>query len=64
MRGKGSVYQEGKPRGEFQVRRYLLLFWTLVLMTATLMGQTNQGAIAGNVLDPSGALVPNAKITA
>jgi hypothetical protein len=40
----------------------------LILAIATLMGsalgQTNQGAIAGNVSDPTGALVPNAKITA
>ncbi len=27
-------------------------------------GQTNDGSIAGNVQDPSGALIPNAKITA
>jgi Carboxypeptidase regulatory-like domain len=27
-------------------------------------GQANQGSIAGNVLDPAGALVPNAKMTA
>src|SRR5580704_9514145 len=40
----------------------------LILAIATLMGsalgQTNQGAIAGNVSDPTGALVPNEKITA
>lgn len=29
-----------------------------------MFGQTNQGSIAGNVVDPSGALVPNAKLTA
>ena len=28
------------------------------------IAQTNQGAISGNVLDPSGALVPNVAITA
>src|SRR5450432_2132847 len=40
----------------------------VVLAIATLLGsafgQANQGAIAGNVSDPTGALVPNAKITA
>jgi len=40
----------------------------MILVIATFLGsavgQTNQGSIAGNVSDPSGALIPNAKITA
>jgi len=40
----------------------------VILAVVTLLGsawaQTNQGSIAGNVIDPSGALVPNAKIVA
>ena len=36
----------------------------LSILTATAVAQTNEGAIAGNVLDPSGAMVPNAKISA
>src|ERR1700733_6791406 len=35
-----------------------------MLLLGTVVGQTNQGSIAGNVIDPSGALVGNAKITA
>jgi len=36
----------------------------ILLLSAVMFGQTNQGSIAGNVVDPSGALVPNAKLTA
>jgi hypothetical protein len=36
----------------------------IFLLSAVMFGQTNQGSIAGNVVDPSGALVPNAKLTA
>lgn len=41
-------------------------FFPLVaaMMFSTAVAQSNQGAIAGNVTDPSGALVANAKITA
>ena len=63
MRGNRSVDQDGKPHST-GVRKFFLLFWMSLLLTATLLGQTNQGSIAGNVVDPSGALVPNAKITA
>ncbi|HEY1462695.1 MAG TPA: TonB-dependent receptor [Terriglobales bacterium] len=42
-----------------------LQFALVMAMTLGLaVGQTNQGSIAGNVLDPSGAVVPNVKITA
>src|SRR5215469_5824706 len=41
-------------------------FFPLVaaMLFSTAVAQTNQGSIAGNVTDPSGALVANAKITA
>ena len=49
-------------------RRTLLCMLMCVLMMGVLTGmafaQANQGAIAGSVSDPSGALIPNAKITA
>lgn len=35
-----------------------------LLLAGIALGQANQGSIAGNVQDPAGALVPNAKITA
>ena len=51
-----------------QVRKLVVLCFSLALVAVMLFSpaaaQTNQGSIAGNVLDPSGALVPNAKITA
>ena len=37
---------------------------TVLLLSAAMLGQTNQGSIAGNVIDSSGALVSNAKVTA
>ncbi|MBV8807138.1 MAG: TonB-dependent receptor [Acidobacteriaceae bacterium] len=36
----------------------------LVVFCATLGGQTNEGSISGTVLDPSGAVVPGATVTA
>src|SRR5579863_2505585 len=51
-----------------QVRRFVVLTLSLALVAVVLfsnaIAQTNQGSIAGNVVDPSGALVANAKITA
>jgi len=49
--------------------RYLATGATLVILAITTLlgsalGQSNQGSIAGNVSDPTGALVPNAKIIA
>lgn len=42
----------------------VLLAVIAVLFTSIASGQENQGAIAGNVTDPSGALVAGAKLTA
>ena len=36
----------------------------VTLLFSPLAAQTNQGSIAGNVIDPSGAMVANAKIVA
>lgn len=36
----------------------------LSLFSAIALGQANQGAIQGNIVDPSGAMVPDAKVTA
>jgi hypothetical protein len=50
-----------------QMRRLAVFaFFPLVmaLLLSTAMAQTNQGSIAGNVTDPSGALLSGAKITA
>lgn len=44
--------------------RYLAALVAVVWLAAFAHGQTNQGQIAGNVLDPSGAAVPDAQITA
>ncbi|HUK48223.1 MAG TPA: carboxypeptidase-like regulatory domain-containing protein, partial [Terriglobales bacterium] len=41
---------------------FSLLVTTILVSTVT--AQTNQGSIAGNVSDPSGAMVPNAKVVA
>jgi hypothetical protein len=42
----------------------LLLLTVLFLLSALAVGQLNQGSIAGNVVDPTGALVAGAKLTA
>ena len=34
----------------------------LTLASAITLGQTNRGGISGNILDPSGALVPGANV--
>ncbi len=41
-----------------------LLLVTALLFSAAANGQENQGAIAGNVVDPTGAVVVGAKLTA
>ena len=41
-----------------------ICFVFLVLSTSFAFGQANQGAIEGNIQDPSGALVPKATVTA
>ena len=46
-----------------RIRIALLPFVTTMLVSAV-FGQANQGSIAGNVLDPSDAVVARAKITA
>ena len=38
--------------------------FSFLLLACVATAQTNEGAIAGNVLDPSGAVVPNARIVA
>lgn len=48
-------------------RRFSLVVCSLffaITLVFTAAAQTNQGSIAGNVSDPSGAMVPNAKIMA
>jgi Carboxypeptidase regulatory-like domain len=47
---------------KLSVFAFFPLFVAFLMSTAT--AQTNQGSIAGNVTDPSGALVSGAKITA
>src|SRR5271170_6942926 len=42
----------------------LLMALTVFTFCSTALGQANQGAIAGVVVDSSGAVVPNAKLTA
>jgi len=44
--------------------RLTAAFVALLFTAAIAPAQTNQGQIAGNVLDPSGAAVPNATVTA
>jgi hypothetical protein len=46
------------------MRRSLLVFALLLVCVGLANGQTFRGAINGNVTDPSGAIVPGAKVTA
>jgi hypothetical protein len=49
---------------ESSILRYCLTFLVILLVASgTLAQSTTDGAIAGTVLDPSGAAVPNAKVT-
>ncbi len=50
---------------EFRTGSVFLVFMLLLSMLgARSWAQTNQGQLAGNILDPSGAAVPNAQISA
>jgi hypothetical protein len=42
----------------------MISFVWLLVVPALLQGQTDRGAITGTVLDPAGAAIPNAKVTA
>ncbi|MBZ5679879.1 MAG: TonB-dependent receptor [Acidobacteriia bacterium] len=56
----------GVPRrgtGSLSLTRLWLLL-SVVIISVSAFAQSNLGAIAGTVLDPTGAVVPNAKITA
>jgi len=44
--------------------RWLAMLLLLIFGSSVTYGQTNNGQLAGNVLDPSGASIPNVKITA
>src|ERR1041384_6253021 len=46
--------------------RHLAITWLLLLLAlvAPVYAQSDRGAIGGTVTDPSGAVVPNAKVTA
>src|SRR5579864_7891596 len=48
----------------YRVSSGLLLLTATVLLSSLANGQQNQGSIAGNVTDPTGALVAGAKLTA
>ncbi|HUK26563.1 MAG TPA: carboxypeptidase-like regulatory domain-containing protein, partial [Terriglobales bacterium] len=57
-----------RTTGRGQIRHFSSCVGQFLLAVALLAGlavaQTNQGSIAGNVVDPAGALIPNAKIIA
>jgi hypothetical protein len=59
-----NVQYSNRGKFAFHFLVVMLVFAFALGGAATLQAQTNQGSIAGNVLDPSGALVSNAKIVA
>lgn len=46
------------------ILRFFLLAWVLTLATTAAFAQRSAGTLSGTVLDPSGASIPNAKVTA
>src|SRR6476660_8176252 len=48
---------------EFYIRTAQLFIFTLVIAASVAIGQTDQGRIAGRVVDPNGAIVPGASVT-
>jgi len=55
---------KAKVMWDLPVAIMTLAICLMMLLTGAAFGQTNQGSIAGNIVDQSGALVPSAKITA
>jgi Carboxypeptidase regulatory-like domain len=49
---------------EFSHPRKVLQFAFMLFLASSAFAQTNEGSIVGNIFDPSGAVVPNATITA
>jgi Carboxypeptidase regulatory-like domain len=60
-------YQTPMFRSQRDMQHSSRVLWALLavaILLGSAWGQTNQGSIAGNVTDPSGALMPGVKITA
>src|SRR5437868_13068778 len=57
------IFSDGQKRWNPVILIATVTF-ALLILSANLLGQTNQGSIAGNVLDPSGAVVAGAHLTA
>lgn len=53
----------GEHQTPFRFRNWLLVSLAAILLPAAMLGQTYFGGIAGTVIDPSGAAVPNAAVT-
>lgn len=61
---QGTLMKSEIKDGRKFARTALFLICAACLLPAGAFAQTNEGSITGNVLDPSGATVPNATITA
>ena len=48
----------------FRIRRWLMATLMLVMVATTMIAQTSKGIIAGTISDPSGAVIPNALVSA
>ncbi len=64
MRWNRATFQDEWPRLVRMVGSCVLSLIFAFSSAGILLAQGNQGSIAGNILDQSGALVPNAKVTA
>src|SRR5207253_7759989 len=59
-----SQLREGEFMRSHKVFVAVLLALLMTLIAAPVLAQSDRGSITGSVTDPSGAVVPNAKVTA
>src|SRR5690242_462028 len=56
--------REGEFMRSYKIFAAVLLALSMALLAAPVLAQSDRGSVTGSVTDPSGAVIPNAKVTA
>ena len=59
-----SAYSDRAPRKRIRIVQLVVSFLTLVVLGLSAFAQVNQGTLSGTTADPSGAVLPESKVTA
>src|SRR5689334_2693490 len=58
-----SAYSDRAPRKRIRIAQLVVSFLTLVVLGLSAFAQVNQGTLSGTTADPSGAVLPESKVT-